>query len=743
MSQSIRETFNQNSFACGLVHNHFFESQQIQQKATPAPTSIPSRIITYDNNNNSPPTSFQPYFVTPNIMSSPKHIRLSISTPPSSPKVLKQTGLPFTVEITPFAPTYDGEENPSILQNPKELMRCQRCNGYVNPFTSFVENGKYIKCNLCSYLSRIDDIGIATTQLPNIENELKSKPEFQHGTIDYILTGSDPSYIPENLTTKRFIFVIDVSTTSLQNIFPSITALLPTIFSTFPYHQLEVGFLTFHSSLQFWVLGETIKLFEVNDLTTPIIPVPPSQFFVSFSKALEKMKDLFTAISTHITSNPIRDDCIPAVINAASDLLSFTSNGKILLFTTSFPPLKPNPSSFHQQDTTSPSIDYELLKSNSISIDFFCFTQLSQTIHFPTSALTDGKFSCFFSFTQKDQSQLRSSINSSLDISTQTDITLRLRVSCGLTVKQYFPEKHNVVDMCDTIKLTELSKDSSIICEIQHDSTSNLTEPIYLQCATLYTDVLGRRHLKIFNSIHSVQSNPSSIFSRADLDVVFASLFRMIPTRILFDTVCSIFAKYRSLSKTHTNSSNLVLPDSLRLLPLLIFSVTKNPKTLSVNYPFSSRKLLLNYYPYVFRVTEHCLGLVDEEDILNDRFKVRLTKDQMNLEDIFVFNDGNGFVLLIGSKINEGIMCGLFGTVVDLQHDNIIELAWKNVLSNHLNQITMLLTQCAQLLNQECYVDVSILNYDNQKYFIEDVTTFGCGYFEWLVQLHKQIKLKL
>ena len=57
--------------------------------------------------------------------------------------MMKQTAVPFSMVITPFAELVEGEHPPPIVDmGPTGPVRCCRCKAYMCSFMQFVEGGR-------------------------------------------------------------------------------------------------------------------------------------------------------------------------------------------------------------------------------------------------------------------------------------------------------------------------------------------------------------------------------------------------------------------------------------------------------------------------------------------------------------------------------------------------------------------------------------------------------------------------
>jgi hypothetical protein len=90
---------------------------------------------------------------------SPRYLRVTTTAPPSSSQLNSELLLPFALTVTPFASPENSEMEVPLVdmleygQDTSNPIRCIRCNGYVNPFVQWIDNGNKWKCNLCGVVN--------------------------------------------------------------------------------------------------------------------------------------------------------------------------------------------------------------------------------------------------------------------------------------------------------------------------------------------------------------------------------------------------------------------------------------------------------------------------------------------------------------------------------------------------------------------------------------------------------------
>lgn len=121
--------------------------------------------------------------------SGPRFIRSSMYSIPATTDMMKQTAVPFSLIVSPFATTVEGEITPPIVDfGEVGPIRCIRCKAYMSPHMQFIDAGRRFQCLLCKattevpaeYFQHLDHTGMRVDKY--------ERPELVLGTYEFLAT---------------------------------------------------------------------------------------------------------------------------------------------------------------------------------------------------------------------------------------------------------------------------------------------------------------------------------------------------------------------------------------------------------------------------------------------------------------------------------------------------------------------------------------------------------------------------
>ena len=177
------------------------------------------------------------------------------------------------------------------------------------------------------------------------------------------------------------------------------------------------------------------------------------------------------------------------------------------------------------------------------------------------------------------------------------DAIVKIRTSSGLIFDRFLGGK-GIVNYDKELELGGVDEDTTFSGILTFDTM--LSAPIkddekaYLQVAVLYTDRYMRRMVRVHNLGFKVSSSHTTVFRYCDLDVLSHTMMSMAvekalktrlikpakeggPREFIKELSRDILYAYRVHCSPNSPRGQLILPDSLKLLPLYSLGLLKHP----------------------------------------------------------------------------------------------------------------------------------------------------------------------
>lgn len=218
-----------------------------------------------------------------------------------------------------------------------------------------------------------------------------------------------------------------------------------------------------------------------------------------------------------------------------------------------------------------------------------------------------GRMHLFTSFDAvRDGASLHRSICASASGSRAFEALLRVRTSPGIEARGEYvghfgrPQRGDdvggpVFDASSTLAL-ELTVTSKLLDEDRNNGqnrpyagSASLYDDACVQCAILFTDSAGRRRIRVHTSFATKTSVLQDVFRHADVDAVASFLSKKAASAVLvggtsFTKACDALTEktaqmlyvYRKFCTTASLSGQLILPEALKVLPVMMLGLTKS-----------------------------------------------------------------------------------------------------------------------------------------------------------------------
>jgi protein transport protein SEC24 len=171
------------------------------------------------------------------------------------------------------------------------------------------------------------------------------------------------------------------------------------------------------------------------------------------------------------------------------------------------------------------------------------------------------------------------------------NVTCKVRTSSGFKLERYYSKgvgRHHDGEL----DLAGIDEDTTVVGSFVWDGSKlNEDDAMHVQLAILYTDNRRRRLVRVHNLCLRATESAATVFRGADLDAVAYTIVAQAvekallvpiaaddgPRDFIKTTACDILFSYRVHCSPQSPRGQLILPDSLKLLPLYCLGMLKHP----------------------------------------------------------------------------------------------------------------------------------------------------------------------
>jgi len=282
-------------------------------------------------------------------------------------------------------------------------------------------------------------------------------------------------------------------------------------------------------------------------------------------------------------------------------------------------------------------------------------------------------------------------------------------------------------------------------------SSKQLPSAVFFQFAVLFTSLQGERRLRILNLCLPTSSLASNIFRFADLETTVSLWIKEILNRNFqniagaqqeFTRKCKdLLLAYRTLCVITVSSSQLIIPDTFKLLPVYCLAAIKSKIFTGTQHPSDRKHYLGNQILTggVQQVITILYPRLAEIWNLDGQYLPSLwlpvCHTSLRSDAIYVADNGVATIIWAGKEISDDKLNELFGDPLDQ--------------ANLSKQLSKTIPWYEQRHNG--YLPVMLLIHENKfgnelefgNMLIEDCNNNELSYHEYLCFLHSEIKNKL
>jgi protein transport protein SEC24 len=293
-----------------------------------------------------------------------------------------------------------------------------------------------------------------------------------------------------------------------------------------------------------------------------------------------------------------------------------------------------------------------------------------------------------------------------------------------------------------------------------------------IQCALLYTTSSGERRIRVHTLAIACTAALGNIFRSADCDAILNYFARTALNEVhnlnlsnirstLIENCVNVLCVYRKFCATSTSAGQLILPESLKLLPVYILALIKHAVLRpAADVTLDERAYLLSMFnsipvilstPFIYprMYALHQLpqeaGTTDSDGHVKFPPTMRLSTELLNPEGAFLLEDGHRMFLWLGKNISPTFLSDVFGisgyTVDALHVSELSLLPLNNDVSTRIQAIIESIRK-----NRPAYQSLQIFKQGEpleQRFFfylVEDKAQDAMSYVDFLCHIHKQIQ---
>ncbi|XP_050275700.1 protein transport protein Sec24-like At4g32640 isoform X3 [Quercus robur] len=746
------------------------------------PRPIPgSSVILHEtrqgNQANPPPPATSDYIVRDTGNCSPRYMRCTINQIPCTDDLLTTSGMQLALMVQPLAIPHPSEETVQVVDfGESGPVRCSRCKGYINPFMKFIDQGRRFICNFCGFTDETPREYHCNLGPDGRRRDADERPELCRGTVEFV---ASREYMVRDPMPAVYFFLIDVSTNAIQTgATAAACGAINQVIADLPEGpRTMVGIATFDSTIHFYSLKRALQQVnnplmlvvpDVQDVYTPL----QTDVVVQLSECRQHLELLLESIPTMFLENRTAESAFGAATKSChqlalvpflqeklkEELTSLQGRSIVLDFQEAHKLLQP-------ADETLKAMAIEFAEYQ-VCVDVFITTQtyvdIASIAVIPRT--TGGQVYYYYPFSAvSDPAKLYNDLRWNVTRPQGFEAVMRVRCSQGIEVLEY--NGNFCKRMPTDVDLPGIDCDKTVMVTLKHDDNLKDGSECAFQCALLYTTVNGQRRIRVTTLSLPCTSILSNLFRSADLDTQFACFLKQaaseIPSRPLLlvrdrmTNLCiNILLSYRKFCATVTSSGQLILPEALKLLPLYTLALIKS-KGLRTDGRIDERSFWINYLssistplaiPFVHprMVAIHDLNSKEGDQSLVPPV-ISLSTEHVNDGGIYLLENGEDCLIYIGNSVDSDILQQLFciSSVDEIPAQFVLQ-QYDNPLSKKLNDLVN------EIRRQRCsYLRLKLCKKGDPSgmlffsYMIEDKSSSGLSYVEFLVHVHRQIQLKM
>lgn len=540
-------------------------------------------------------------------------IRMTVNQVPAYPSTANTAHVPVAAICQPFAELTPLEEPVPLVDFGEEgPLRCTRCKAYVNPHFQWQNHGREVICNLCGHRVDVPNAYYCNIDAAGKRTDHGERLELQRGTVDYVAPSDYSDTVPG---VPGIVFVIEATQRSVRcGLLPQVLITLRGLLHFMTQPASRIAIITFDHALHFYAFYPGLdgaRWITVSDIEEPFVPCGASALCIdALDEAYRsQVETLLRELVTFFEDPPQAEQAAGgAALKAAVELLGAAGGGHVIMCQASLQNTGVGALRFRddlrlstQEDSSglySPqqapffdAITAECLQ-RSIAVSVFLTPPVGVYVDLASLSIvprrTGGEVCYIPAYDPAvDGERLHYELSRTVVQSAVYGCVFKLRCSKGLAVEAMYATWEPEVICQSTFHVSRLSVDATCDFVLSHSERIEGQKHIYLQVACLHTDRRGRRLIRVHTLQLPVTSSLSNVFRYTEIDAVTNLLIKQAASSAisgntsfkdkLSKSCVDMLHAYRVNCASMTSAGQLILPESLKLLPLYVGSIRKMP----------------------------------------------------------------------------------------------------------------------------------------------------------------------
>eukprot|EP00049_Salpingoeca_infusionum_P017496 m.353204 g.353204 ORF g.353204 m.353204 type:complete len:801 (+) comp16706_c0_seq1:2-2404(+) len=716
-----------------------------------------------------------------------KVIRSSLAAVPETGSLLSKSGLPFSLHVYPFA----ADAKVPVVSN-LTITRCRSCRTYINPFASFVQGGVKWRCNICARLNDLPS-GFDYDRRHEQVIDRATRPDINSSSVEFV---APADYMVRPPQPCVYLFLIDTSSAAVLSgmvrlVCETIRSQLDSLTGD---DRTRVGIITYDATVSFYSLNSGLSMPRVlvmTDVDDPFLPLTEEDLLVPLVDSKALVDQLLQTLPSQASKVPTHSSCLGTALLCAKQLLQGIG-GRITVFQASL--CNHGPGKLEDRaDQGARATDKEkaLLfqqtdfykefsvetAHNQLAVDLFAFTPQYKDLTTLRTLVRYGGGSLFYypDFNAGNTSsamRVRKTLTHYLTRPIGLEAVMRVRCSRGLSFADF--HGHCYVRSVDLLALANVSPDHGFTYQVAIDEKLGTRNPyVYFQCAVLFTSANGQRRIRVHTLALPVVKELPSVYHGADAAALI-SLQAQLSCKLsessgitkarkaVTDFVTSVAVAYRKNCMAGAPSGQLLVPDSLKIMPLLANALLRSDAfRLDASITHDQRVYAMTLfrimplweqfdfiYPrlYAMHSLGENIGVRDERNRLQLPPLLQLSSEKLERAGIFLLDTSQNIYLLVGSGCSPQMLKDVFD--VEQIEEIDTQMAALPKTGGYLNQRFRAILAGLQALHtrfpplkvipetsRERGLFVSLLH--------DDRTSTTCSYYEFLSSLQTNVSKRV